>query len=145
MRAFLLAIVIACVARAEPPHEGLAAVPARLRAPLATATSQRVWLTWYGEKNGLTRMKGNARSFDDVSEFMRALNNLVECPKGPARVVERDRKGGFRVELIGGRSPAPVLDVAPGDVEFLFKGFELTSTVKVRDLVEFELTFRPSP
>ena len=44
-------------------------------------------------------MAGNAESFDDVSEFMRGLNNIVWCPKGMGRVVERKRDGNFRVEL----------------------------------------------
>ncbi len=142
MRALLLAITLAWSARAETPHASLAAVPARLRTALSTAIPRSVWLTWYGEANGITTMKGRAGTFDDVSEFMRSLNNMVQCPKGLGRVVERQRKGGFRVELLGPRTP-PVLEFA--EVQFLFPRLELRSTITRGEFVEFELTFAAAP
>ena len=111
---------------------------------MSTATPKRVWLTWYGEKDGVTTMKGRATSFDDVSEFMRALNNIVQCPRGLARVVGRERNGTVRVELIGARPPA-VIAYPAGDVHFFFSGFELKSASSQGDLIEFELTSSAMP
>ena len=72
-------------------------------------------------------LTGRARSFDDVSEFMRGLNNVTRCPRGLARVVERKRNGGFlRVELVEGRRE--VLEYPRNQVHFFFAGLELKST-----------------
>ena len=69
---------------------------------------------------------GTAESFDDVSEFMRGLNNIAWCPKGMGRVVERMRNGSFKIELLSG--DAEILEIAPQDLGFFFSNIELKST-----------------
>ena len=63
-----------------------------------------------------------------MSEFMRGLNNIVWCPKGMGRVVERQRNGGFRVELLGGDSE--IIEYLPTELGFFFSNIELKSTTK---------------
>jgi len=134
MRALWLVVAVACAAQAASPDAGVVAIPA----PLAAALPRTVRLTAYEARGGGMTIKGEAKSFDDVSEFMRGLNNLVQCPRGLARVVERQRNGGIRVELIG--QPAVVLEYARRDLHFPFMGLELIKTVTQGELVEFELT-----
>lgn len=100
--------------------------PVKLLDALATAIPKKVWLTSFDEKSGAAVMVGTAESFDDVSEFMRGLNNIVWCPKGMGRVVERQRNGSFRVELLGGDSE--ILEYPPTDLGFFFSNIELKST-----------------
>lgn len=100
--------------------------PVKLLDALSTAIPKKVWLTSFEEKGGAAKMVGTAESFDDVSEFMRGLNNIVWCPKGMGRVVERQRNGSFRVELLGGDSE--ILEQTPAEVGFFFSNIELTST-----------------
>ena len=100
--------------------------PVKLLDALATAIPKKVWLTSFDEKGGAATMVGTAESFDDVSVFMRGLNNIVWCPKGMGRVVERQRNGSFRVELLGGDSE--ILEIRPADMGFFFSNIELKST-----------------
>ena len=86
--------------------------PVKLLDALATATPKKVWLTSFEEKGGAAIMVGTAESFDDVSEFMRGLNNIVWCPKGMGRVVRPgpseprtgERRGGDGIPMEGSRS-----------------------------------------
>ena len=119
--------------------------PVKLLDALATATPKKVWLTSFEEKGGAAIMVGTAESFDDVSEFMRGLNNIVWCPKGMGRVVERQRNGSFRVEMLGGDSE--ILEVTPTELGFFFSNIELKSTEAAAVLakpgskpVRFEMT-----
>lgn len=100
--------------------------PVKLLDALATAIPKKVWLTSFEEKSGAAIMVGNAESFDDVSEFMRGLNNIVWSSKGMGRVVERQRNGNFRVELLSGDSE--MLELRPDEVGFFFSNIELKET-----------------
>jgi type IV pilus assembly protein PilN len=100
--------------------------PVKLLDALATAIPKKVWLNSFEEKSGSATMVGTAESFDDVSEFMRGLNNIVWCNKGMGRVVERSRNGNFRLELLSG--DAEILEVGPTELGFFFTNIELKST-----------------
>jgi|LakWasMet46_HOW7_FD_contig_51_344555_length_2672_multi_4_in_0_out_0_2 type IV pilus assembly protein PilN len=101
--------------------------PVKLLDALATAIPKKVWLTQFNEKGGAASMSGNAESYDDVSEFMRGLNNIVWTPKGMGRVVERKRDGtGARVELLGAESA--IEDFPNADLGFFFSNIELKQT-----------------
>lgn len=100
--------------------------PVKLLDALSTSVPKKVWITSFEEKGGNATMVGSADSFDDVSEFMRGLNNIVWCPKGMGRVVERKRDNSFRVELIGGESE--ILEYPASDLGFFFSNIELKST-----------------
>jgi type IV pilus assembly protein PilN len=100
--------------------------PVKLLDALATAIPKKVWITSFEEKSGAAVMIGNAESLDDVSEFMRGLNNIVWCPKGMGRVVERKRDGNFRIELLG--AEAEILENGPADLGFFFSNVELKGT-----------------
>ncbi len=100
--------------------------PVKLLDALATAIPKKVWLSSFEEKGGAAVMVGTAESFDDVSEFMRGLNNIAWCPKGMGRVVERMRNGSFKIELLTG--DAEILEIAPQELGFFFSNIELKST-----------------
>lgn len=100
--------------------------PVKLLDALATAIPKKVWLLSFEEKGGAAVMVGTAESFDDVSEFMRGLHNIVWCPKGMGRVVERQRNGSYRVELLSG--DAERLEIAPTELAFFFTNIELKGT-----------------
>jgi type IV pilus assembly protein PilN len=75
--------------------------PVKLLDALAQATPKKLWLGTFEEKEGSVKLSGNADSFEDVSEFMHGLNNLVWTPKGMGRVVELKPDGSSaRVELL---------------------------------------------
>ena len=117
--------------------------PVKMLDALATAIPKKVWLTTFEEKAGGAVIVGNAESFDDVSEFMRGLNNIVWSPKGMGRVVERKRDGNFRVELLG--SEAEILENGPNDLGFFFTNIELKNTsssvsTKGTRVVSFDMT-----
>ena len=100
--------------------------PVKLLDALATAIPKKVWLLSFEENGGAAVITGTAESFDDVSEFMRGLNNIVWCTKGMGRVVERQRNGNFRVELLGG--DAEIMEVQPTELGFFFSNLELKDT-----------------
>jgi len=100
--------------------------PVKLLDALATAIPKKVWITSFEEKGGAAIMQGNADSFDDVSEFMRGLNNIVWSPKGMGRVVERKRDNNFRVEMLSGDSE--IIEVRADELGFFFSNIELKET-----------------
>lgn len=117
--------------------------PVKLLDALATAMPKKVWVTDFDEKGGGVKMVGNAESFEDVSELMRGLNNIVWTPKGMGRVVERKRDGsGVRVEIIQGESS--IVDFTAAEVSYFFSNLELKSTEaaggKGAKAVKFELS-----
>lgn len=117
--------------------------PVKLLDALATAMPKKVWVTDFDEKGGGVKMVGNAESFEDVSELMRGLNNIVWSPKGMGRVVERKRDGsGVRVEIIQGESS--IVDFTTAEVSHFFSNLELKSTEaaggKGAKAVKFELS-----
>ena len=103
---------------------------------LALATPTGVSITFDG-----AIIVGTGKTYDDVSEFMRALNNIASCPQGFCRVVERSRSGNFRVELLDGG----VLEYLPGEVHFPLSKLALKWTEVVDGSVHFEIhpTFPP--
>ncbi len=117
--------------------------PVKLLDALATAMPKKVWVTDFDEKGGGVKLVGNAESFEDVSELMRGLNNIVWTPKGMGRVVERKRDGsGARVEIIQGESS--IVDFASPEVSYFFSNLELKSTesagAKGAKAVKFEMS-----
>ena len=145
----------ALLAKAEPPApeieiEQTPAVeknaprrsgPLTVQQALESAKPKNVKITALGEKGGVSTLSGTAATFDDVSEFMRALNNLVCSPKGLGRIVERKKGGGlFMVEPL---EAAPVvLEWSTRDLGFIFANTQLKSTERVEDgnEVMFSLT-----
>ncbi len=100
--------------------------PVKVLDALATAIPKKVWISTFDEKGGAALVAGNAESYDDVSEFMRALNNIVWTPKGMARVLERQRSGDIRVEMVGG--DAAIESFSSKDVGQFFSNIELKGT-----------------
>ncbi len=101
--------------------------PVKLLDALATAIPKKVWIIAFEEKSGAATMSGNAESYDDVSEFMRGLKNIVWTPKGMGRVVEQKRDGsGARVELLN--SEAAIEEFPTADLGFFFSNIELKQT-----------------
>lgn len=100
-------------------------VPARYLQPLAVALPPRVRVIAFETTAASVTIRGEAATLDDVSEFMRGLNNVVGTPRGHGRVVERKRDGHFRVELVDG---GEVLEFSRDQIHGVFSGLELTST-----------------
>ena len=101
--------------------------PVKLLDALSTSIPKKVWVTEFDEKNGNVKLMGQAESFDDVSEFMRAMNGVVWTPKGMGRVVEAKRDGSSaRVEILGAVSS--IEDFAGADVAHFFSNIELKSS-----------------
>jgi type IV pilus assembly protein PilN len=103
--------------------------PVKLLDALATAIPKKVWLISFEEKAGATKMEGAADSYDDVSEFMRSLRNVIWTPKGMGRVVERKRDGHWRVEMLTGTEGAiEEFNEAEVGTKAFFTNIELKST-----------------
>jgi type IV pilus assembly protein PilN len=101
--------------------------PVKVLDALSTAIPKKVQLGAFDEKGGAATMQGVAESFDDVSEFMRGLNNIVWTPKGMGRVVERKRDGsGARVELFN--AEAAIDEFSTPEIAFFFSNIELKQT-----------------
>lgn len=89
------------------------------------------------EKDGRLTVSGRAASFDEVSELMRALNNIALHSRGLARVVERQRSGVLRLQL---SATGEVLDCLAAECGLLISSAELRSTVLTPDgRVAFDL------
>lgn len=118
--------------------------PVKLLDALATSIPKKVWLNSFDEKAGATVMQGNAESYDDVSEFMRALKNIIWTPKGMGRVVERkrDTPAHWRVELIQS-GEGSIEEFLESDVKEkgFFNNIELKSTTvdNTTKRVKFEM------
>lgn len=115
-------------------------MPVKYRAALAVALPPRVRVTAFEVPGDRVMIRGEAASFDAVSEFMRGLNNVVTTEHGQGRVVERRRDGsGVRVEVL---ASGEVLEFNHDEVQFVFSGLELTSTA-AGPPVTFQLTMLP--
>lgn len=112
--------------------------PVKMLDALATSTPKKVWLKSFEDKGGAATLVGNAESYEDVSEFMRALNNVVWSPKGMGRVVERKKDKGARVELLGGE--AGIADFSKEEMGFFFTNIELKQTATEGKTVKFEMS-----
>lgn len=98
--------------------------PVKLLDALATSIPKKVWLVNFEEKGGAVKVTGSADSFEDVSEFMRGLNNVVWTPKGMGRVVEMKRDGSAaRVELLS--EDNAIEDFTGAEVAHFFTNIEL--------------------
>lgn len=84
---------------------------------------------------GQSRIVGKAKTFDDVSELMRNLNNAVWCPKGAGRIVERQRNNTVRVQI------DQPLEIAEYSLSELFTNFELKESLVSDGVVAFTLEF----
>jgi type IV pilus assembly protein PilN len=97
--------------------------PIKLLDALATAIPKKVFVTDFDEKSEVLKLIGSAESLDDVSDFMRSLNNMVWTPKGMGRVVETKRDGSSaRVELVGASA---IEDFQGAEVAHFFLNIEL--------------------
>ncbi|MEW5742232.1 MAG: PilN domain-containing protein [Myxococcota bacterium] len=121
--------------------------PVKLLDALATSIPKKVWLTNFEEKGGAVKLSGSADSFEDVSEFMRGLNNVVWTPKGMGRVVEMKRdQSAARVELLG--EDNAIQDFTRAEFNNFFGNIELKSSEAAADkasgrsgrLVKFEMS-----
>jgi len=101
--------------------------PVKLLDALSTCIPKKVWVTDFEEKGGAVKLTGNADSFEDVSEFMRGLNNVVWTPKGMGRVVELKRDGSAaRVEMMS--ADGAIEDFTGAEIAHFFTNIELKST-----------------
>jgi type IV pilus assembly protein PilN len=118
--------------------------PVKLLDALATVTPKKVSVSSFDEKSGATKINGTGDSHEDVSEFMKALQNVRWTPKGIGRVVEQKREATrARIELLSGEQTIEDFDVR--DLAPFFTGIELKSSEQQSDTktgkstVKFEL------
>jgi type IV pilus assembly protein PilN len=120
--------------------------PVRMLDALATATPKKVWLTKFEEKQNAVVVDGRAASVDDVSEFMRGLQNMVWTPKGMGRLVETKRDAqNSKVEMLAG--DGAIEEFPSKDVSAFFTNIQLKKAEQkdAKDvsgsakLVDFEL------
>ncbi len=101
--------------------------PVRMMDALAVSIPKNVRVDDFGEVDGKVGLKGQAQSYEEVSEFMKGLASVVWTPKGIGRVVERKREAvSARVELLSGDNA--VEDFAVADLKNFFTTVELKST-----------------
>ncbi|MFZ5446227.1 MAG: PilN domain-containing protein [Myxococcota bacterium] len=112
--------------------------PVKMLDALATSTPKKVWLKSFEDKGGAAALTGSAESYEDVSEFMRALKNVVWSPKGMGRVVEEKRDRGARVELLG--AEAAIADFSANELGYFFTNIELKGTQAEGKSVKFEMS-----
>jgi type IV pilus assembly protein PilN len=118
--------------------------PVKLLDALASAIPKKVFIGAFDEAGGSVRLSGTGDSYEDVSEFMKGLSNVVWTPKGMGRVVERKRDASkARVELL--TSDGAMEDFEIKELENFFTGVELKSTgqgqvgSQSKSVVNFEL------
>lgn len=139
-RSVLLLGMISCKQDAPPPVKPPAVVTVTqtiaerpsIEAALALATPGTVSIISFD--GGM--IVGTGVTFDDVSEFMRALNNIAWCPQGLCRIVERQRSGKFSAEIADGGA---VLEYERGELRLYFSNFELKEAGALDGSVHFQL------
>jgi len=117
--------------------------PVKVLDALATAIPKKVWIASFSESGGAAVIAGSAESYDDVSEFMRSLNSIVWTPKGMARILDRTKSGGIKVEMLSG--DAAIEEFGPNLVGQFFSNIELKGTgaasgPKGTKIVSFDMT-----
>jgi type IV pilus assembly protein PilN len=117
--------------------------PVKVLDALATSIPKKVWIANFAESGGAAALTGSAESYDDVSEFMRSLNSIVWTPKGMARVIDRTKSGGIKVEMLSG--DAAIEEFGPNLVGQFFSNIELKGTSaavgpKGAKIVNFDMT-----
>ncbi len=101
--------------------------PVKLLDALASAIPKKVYISDFDEKSGNVKVSGTGDSYEDVSEFMKGLANIVWTPKGMGRVVERKRDATkARVELL--TSDGAMQDFETRELANFFTGVELKRT-----------------
>ncbi|MCA3016366.1 MAG: PilN domain-containing protein [Myxococcaceae bacterium] len=106
--------------------------PVKLLDALASVTPKKVFVTSFEEKAGAVKLLGAADSHEDVSEFMKALQNARWTPKGLGRVVEQKRDATrARIELLAGSQAIEDFDVR--ELSPFFSGIELKSSEQFFD------------
>jgi type IV pilus assembly protein PilN len=101
--------------------------PVKLLDALASAIPKKVYISDFDEKSGNVKVSGIGDSYEDVSEFMKGLANIVWTPKGMGRVVERKRDATkARVELL--TSDGAMQDFETRELSNFFTGVELKRT-----------------
>lgn len=101
--------------------------PVKLLDALTLCIPKKVWVTNFEEKSGAVKLTGAAESFEDVSEFMKGLNNVVWTPKGMGRVVEMKRDGSAaRVELVS--EDSAIEDFTGAEIAHFFNNVELKAS-----------------
>lgn len=120
--------------------------PVKLLDALSSAIPKKVFIGDFDEKASSVRVTGTGESYEDVSEFMRGLSNIVWTPKGIGRVFERKRDARtVRVELLSGAEGARE-DFEVKDLANFFTGVELKTSEqfdnKGKAGVRFELAMQ---
>jgi type IV pilus assembly protein PilN len=118
--------------------------PVRLLDAMASVMPKKIWLASFDEKAGAVKLNGSGDSHEDVSEFMKSLQNVRWTPKGLGRVVEQKREATrARIELLTGEQAIEDFDVR--DLAPFFTAIELKSSEQLSDTktgkstVKFEL------
>ncbi|MBL9037507.1 MAG: PilN domain-containing protein [Archangium sp.] len=118
--------------------------PVRMLDALASSIPKKVSLDTFTEISSAARIAGSGESHEDVSEFMKALSNVVWTPKGMGRVVERKRDAtSVRIELLSGEGAME--DFPLSEVSYFFTNVELkgsiaSSTTPGARSVRFDIT-----
>lgn len=118
--------------------------PVRLLDAMASVMPKKIWLASFDEKAGAVKLNGSGDSHEDVSEFMKSLQNVRWTPKGLGRVVEQKREATrARIELLTGEQAIEdfdVRDLAPFFTAIELKSSEQQSDTKTgKSTVKFEL------
>jgi len=118
--------------------------PVKVLDALATSIPKKVWIASFAESGGAAVLNGSAESYDDVSEFMRSLNGIVWTPKGMARIIDRTKSGGIKVEMLSGDAAieefsAPLVGQFFSNIEL--KGTSAAAGPKGTKIVNFDMTF----
>jgi type IV pilus assembly protein PilN len=115
--------------------------PVRLLDALASVIPKKIALNSFDEKGGAAKINGLGDSHEDVSEFMRSLQNVRWTPKGLGRVVEQKRDATrARIELLSGDQAIEDFDVR--ELSPFFTAIELKSSEQVSDTKTGKSTVR---
>jgi type IV pilus assembly protein PilN len=96
--------------------------PVKVLDAVQDAVPKKVWLNDFGSSGNSMSFSGKALSHDDLAEFMRDLQNVVNTPGGIGRVVEGGESSKeSRVELEDGS----VKDYNVSDITHFFTGIQL--------------------
>lgn len=121
--------------------------PVKLLDALSSAIPKKVYIVDFDEKATIVKVNGTGDSYEDISEFMRGLQNIVWTPKGIGRVFERKRDAkNVRVELLGSSGEGAMEDFEVKDLANFFSGVELKTSEqfdnKGKAAVRFELAMQ---
>jgi type IV pilus assembly protein PilN len=96
--------------------------PVKVLDAVQDAVPKKVWLLDFGSSGSSMSFQGKALSHDDLAEFMRDLQNVVDTPKGIGRVVEGGESSKeARVEMEDGS----VQEYSVSEITHFFSGIQL--------------------